>query len=190
MDSQWLINWSYRCNSVEVNNTWSSCKKLPNTSQNRQNLYTMEPCQLWVLINEGIEEITNNETTLGMMIKWHGWYVKKIRIRKDMEFGVIHIAKSQYCLWQNSGGESNKRIHLKNKEGRNYYRIITILPESKDNKSNLFLSEILCGQYPLPTIDWPSTTYRSNGQHFPFIITSHCRCVHKWYLCFRSIRSN
>ena len=73
---------------------------------------TKEPSQFWVMIKELIEIITNNETTTNLMSKWHIWQIKKPCIKKDMYFGIVHIAKNQCCIWFQWKPKPNKRVHV------------------------------------------------------------------------------
>ena len=68
-DQQRFSNLSYRCNYVEVNNIRSSHQKLLHASQNHQNMFTEDFCQLQVLTNEGIETILKNEAISGLISK-------------------------------------------------------------------------------------------------------------------------
>ena len=74
---QSFINRTYRSDTVTVNYTQPLHQQLLHMIINNQNMSRKEPSQLWVLVNEAIKMITNNETTKKMMRKWHITWINK-----------------------------------------------------------------------------------------------------------------
>ena len=70
-DQQRFINTSYRLYTVTVNYKRPIPKQLLHTIVSNEKSSFKEPIQLWVLVNEEIHIITNNETTTNIISKWH-----------------------------------------------------------------------------------------------------------------------
>ena len=80
---QKFSNPSYRSDTVTVNYTRFLPQQLLHTIVSNQNISRREPIRLWVLFNESINIIKNNETITNTVGKWHIYSINNIFIKTE-----------------------------------------------------------------------------------------------------------